>query len=98
MARENTTAKSGSETRDLRLDRVRHVDLGTERHVAVSPKRMLAARRARFIKQTLLRNENKRPLRNFSIRHVALRVCKFGNRPAEMDRAGARRGEWKNSG
>src|ERR1051326_8600574 len=89
MARKNTIAKSGSEAFDLRFDRVRHVDLATERHVAISPKRMLAARRARFIKQTLLRNENKRPLRNFSIGHGALRVCKFGDRPAEMDRAGA---------
>src|SRR5437763_16173989 len=60
MTRKNTIAKSGSEALDLRLDRVRHVDLGAERDVAVTPKRMLATRRARFIEQTLLGDEHER--------------------------------------
>src|SRR5437763_15913233 len=87
VTRKNAIAKSRSEALDLRLDRARHVDLAAKRDVAISPKRMLAARRTRFIKRTLLRDEHEGSLGNFAIRYIALRSRNFINRSAEMDRA-----------
>src|SRR5438067_5037808 len=87
VTRKNTIAKSRSEALDLRLDRARHVDLAAKRDVAISPKRMLAARRTRFIKRTLLRDEHEGSLGNLAVCHVTLGSSNFIDRSAEMDRA-----------
>src|SRR5437588_7065203 len=47
---------------------------------------MLPTWRARFIEQTLLRNQDKRTLRNFAAGDIAFGVCNFSDRSAEMDR------------
>src|SRR6266403_4163367 len=99
VAGKNAIAETGCEPFDLGFDAPRHVDLvrhgtdspwrATERNVTVGPKRMLSARRARFVKQALLRHQHERTLRNFAARDVALCVRNFINRAAEMNGAGA---------
>src|SRR5438105_13994036 len=49
---------------------------------------MLSMWRARLIEETLLSDKGEWSLRGFSARHVALGIRNFGNRPAEMNRAG----------
>ena len=85
MAGENTIAKTGRESLDLRFDLVRHIRAAVGRNVTVRPERMLAARRARFIEQTLLRDQHEGPLGNFSVRNLALRRRNFVNAAAEMN-------------
>src|SRR5437879_8553814 len=99
VACENTIAETGGEPFDLRFDSFRHVDLvrhrtdsrwrATEWNVAIRPECGLSARRARFIKQALLRPQHKWTLRDFAARDVALGVGNFFNRAAEMNCAGA---------
>src|SRR5207253_7805530 len=99
VAPENAIAETGGEPFDLRFDPLRHVDLvrrwtdsrwrATERNVAIRPKCVLSARRARFVKQTLLRHQHKWTLRDFAARNVALGIGNFFNRAAEMNGAGA---------
>src|ERR1043166_6522757 len=88
----NAIAKTGSETLDLRFDAIRHVDVTTKGNVAVGPQRMLSAWRPSFIKQTLLRNQRKRSLRNFPARHVAFGSSHLMHRASEMNCAGATAG------
>src|SRR5260370_28516494 len=57
--------------------------------MAIGPERVLSAWRARFIKQTLLRHQHERTLRDCAAGNVALGVGNFFNRPAEMNGAGA---------
>src|SRR6266404_7742507 len=99
VARENAIAETGCEPFDLRFDPLRHVGLvrrrtdspwrAIERNMAISPKRVLSARRARFIKQALLRHQHERTLRNFAARDFALCTRNFINRSAKMNCAGA---------
>ena len=72
MAGKNAIAKTGSEPFDLRFDPLRHVDLAIERNMAVGPECVFTARRACFVKKTLLRHHHKRALGNFSARDIAL--------------------------
>src|SRR5262249_23074108 len=82
---DNAIAKTGRESFNLRFNAVRHVALAIEWNLAVDPEGMSAARCPRFIKQTLLRDQHKRPLRNFSLRDVAFSGCDFTNGAAEMN-------------
>src|SRR5215831_1561803 len=85
MAGDNTIAKTGSESLNLRFDLIRHINIAAKWNMAVSPKRVLAARCARLIEQTLLRDQHKRALGNFSARYLALRRRNFVYVSAEMD-------------
>src|SRR4029079_5308231 len=85
VTRENTIAKTGRESLDLRFDLVRHIGAAAERNMAVCPERVLTTRRSRFIEQTLLRDQDKRALGNFSARNLALRRRDFVNGSAEMN-------------
>src|ERR1041385_4025596 len=55
--------------------------------MTIGPERMLSAWCSSFIKQTLLCNQRKRTLGNFSARNAAFRRCDFINAAAEMNRA-----------
>ena len=68
---QNAIAKTRRESLDLPFDPLRHVDVASERHVSVGPERIFAGGRACGVEETLLRNEHKRTLRNFSARNVA---------------------------
>src|SRR5437588_12334533 len=88
VARQNAIAKTGREPLDLRFDSFRHVDLATKRNMAISPKGVLSARRARFVKETLLRDQHEWTLWNFAARDIALCARNFLNRSAEMNGPG----------
>src|SRR5262249_8488050 len=90
MAGENTIAKTGRESLDLRFDLPRHIRAATEWNMAIRPERMLTTRRARFVEQTLLRNQHERALRNFSARNLAFCRRDFVNVTAEMNCSCAR--------
>ena len=79
MAGENTIAKTGCESLDLRFDLIRHIRAAAERNMAVRPERVLTTRRARFIEQTLLRDQHERALGNFSTHNLAFRRRDFVN-------------------
>src|SRR5947207_1297532 len=98
VARENAIAETGGESFDLRFDSLRHVALvrhrtdlrwrATEWNVAIRPECVLSVRRARFIKEALLRHQHKWTLRDFAARDVALGIGNFFNRAAKMNGAG----------
>ena len=92
MAGENAIAETGSESLDLRFNALRHIDLAVEWNMAVRPERVLTTRRARFIEQTLLRDQHKRAFGNFSPRNVALSCGDFIDATSEMNCAGATAG------
>src|SRR5512132_2401274 len=92
MAGQNTIAKTGSESLDLRLDALRHVELAVEGNMAVRPERVLTTRRSRFIEQTLLRDQHERALGNFSAQNFAFRRRNFIDCAAEMNCACATAG------
>src|SRR5882724_10303618 len=85
MAGENTVAKTGRESLDLRFDLIRHIRAAAERNMAVRPKRVLTTRRARFIEQTLLRDQYEWALGNFSMHNLAFRRRDFVNASPEMN-------------
>src|SRR5207244_2151790 len=89
VPRQNAIAEPGREALDLRLDSFGDVDLAIERNVRVSPERVLPARRACFVKETLLRHEHERALGKFSVGRVALGRSGLGKVAAEMNCAGA---------
>ena len=89
VAGEDAIAKTGSESLDLRLNALRHVDLAVEWNMAVRPKRVLPARGASFVKKTLLRDQHKRTFGNFPARNVALSSGAFIDAASEMNCAGA---------
>src|SRR2546421_9793279 len=89
VARQNAIAETGSEPLDLRFDFVGDVDLRSEWHVRIGPKRVLTTRGARFVKKTLLCDQNKWALGNFSVCDVTFRGRDFIERPAQMNRSGA---------
>ena len=92
MAGENAIAETGSESLDLRFNVLRHIDVAVEWNMAVRPERVLTTRRARFIEQTLLRDQHKRALGNFSARNLAFRRRDFIDAAAEMNCACATAG------
>ena len=77
VAGEDAIAKTGRESLDLRFDLIRHIRAAVERNMTVRPERVLATRRSRFIEQTLLRDQHKRTLGNFSARNLAFRRRNF---------------------
>jgi hypothetical protein len=85
MAGKNTIAKTGRESLDLRFDLIRHIRAAVERNMTVRPERVLAARRARFVEQTLLRNQHERTVRNFAARNFTFIRRDFVNVAAEMN-------------
>src|SRR5882757_2617309 len=87
MAGENTIAKTGCESLNLRFDLIRHIRAAAERNMSVRPERVLTTRRARFIEQTLLRDQHERALGNFSTCHLAFRRRDFVNASPEMNRS-----------
>ena len=87
MPRQDTIAKTGREPLDLLLDRRRHVAIGTMRHVAISPERLLISRRSRSIENTLLCDEHKGPLGVTALCDLPLARGNFLQRSAEMQRA-----------
>ena len=89
MAPEDAIAKARRESLDLRLNAVRHVDPAIEWNMAIRPERMASARRTRFVKKTLLCDEDKRALRNFSERNVALCRGNLVECSSEVNCAGA---------
>ena len=89
VAREDAIAKTGSESLDLRLNALRHVDLAVEWNMAVCPERVLPARGASFVKKALLRDQHKRAFGNFPARNVALSCGDFIDAASEMNCAGA---------
>src|SRR5213082_4262992 len=85
MAGQNTIAKTRRESLNLRFNLIRHIRAAVERNMAVRPERVLTTRRARFIEQTLLRDQHERALGNFSTRNLAFRRRDFVNAPTEMN-------------
>src|SRR4029077_11416692 len=85
MAGENTIAKTGRESLDLRFNLIRHIRTAAEWNMAVRPKCVLPVRSAGFVKKTLLRNQHKRALGNFSARNVALSCGDFIDAASEMN-------------
>src|SRR4029453_15335063 len=85
MPGDNTIAKTGCESLDLRFDLIRHIRAAVERNVAVSPERVLTRRRARFIEHTFLREQPQPTLGNFSTRNIAFGRRNFVNAAAEMN-------------
>src|SRR5207248_301326 len=85
MAGEDAIAEAGRESLDLRFNLIRHIRAATERNMAVRPERVLTTRRARFIEQTLLRDQHERALGNFSTHNLAFRRRDFVNAPSEMN-------------
>ena len=57
--------------------------------MAIGPERVFAVRRARFVKKTWLRDQDKRTRWNFSARDVALCARNLIKRSTEMNGAGA---------
>src|SRR5437763_964393 len=92
MAGQNTIAKTRRESLNLRFDLIRHIRAAVERNMAVRPERVPTTRRARFIKQTLLRDQHERALGNFSVCNVAFRHRNFVNAAADMNCACATTG------
>src|SRR5262249_4424525 len=84
-ARDNAITKTWSESLDLRFDLIRHIRIAVEWNMAVRPKRVLTTRCACFIEQTLLRNQHKRALRNFSAHKLTFHGCDLINCAAEMN-------------
>jgi len=87
VAGENAIAKAGRESLNLRFDLIRHIRTAVEWNMAIRPKRVLITRCARFIEETLLRDQHERALRNFSARNLALRCRAFVNAATEMNRS-----------
>jgi hypothetical protein len=85
MAGEDAIAETGRESLDLRFDLIRHIRAAAERNMTVRPERVLTTRRSRFIEQTLLRDQHKRPLGAFSARNLAFRSRNFIHAAAEMN-------------
>ena len=85
MAGQNTIAKTGRESFDLRFDLIRHVRAAVEWYVAIGPQRVLTTRCARFVEETLLSDEHERALGNFSARNLAFRRRDFVNVAADMN-------------
>src|SRR5882757_5911549 len=85
MAGENTIAKTGRESLDLRFDLIRHIRAAAERNMAVRPERVLTMRRTRFVEQTLLRDQHERALGNFSTHNAAFRRRNFVYAATEMN-------------
>ena len=92
VAGEDAIAKTGSESLDLRFDLIRHIRAAVEWNMAVRPERVLTTRRSRFIEQTLLRDQHKRALGNFSAHNLAFRRRNFVHAAAEMNCACATAG------
>src|SRR5436309_14598615 len=88
MASKNAIAKTGSESLNLRLNALRHVDLAVEWNMTVSPERVLPARGASLVKEALLRDQDKRTFGNFPARNVALSCGDFINAASKMNCAG----------
>src|SRR6266852_5546242 len=89
MAGEDAIAKTGRESLDLRFNLIRHIRAAAERNMAVRPERVLTTRRARFIEQTLLRDQHERAPGNFSTHNLAFRRRNFVNAAADMNCASA---------
>src|SRR4030095_12017091 len=87
MPGDNTIAKTGCESLDLRFDLIRHTRAAVERNVAVSPERVLTRRRARFIEHTLFADHHERTPGIFPARNIAFGRRNFVNAVAEMNRA-----------
>src|SRR6266700_2372139 len=85
MAGEDAIAETGRESLDLRFNLIRHIRAAVERNMAVRPERVLTTRRARFIEQTLLRDQHERALGNFSTHNLAFRRCECNNSPSEKN-------------
>ena len=83
---QDAVAKSRSKSLDLSLDSIAHVDVGSVRHVTISPKRVRAPRRARRIEQARLRNEHERFLRVLSDPRRRFRRNDLVERTAEVER------------
>ena len=85
MTDEDAIAETGRESLDLRFDLIRHIRAAAEWNMTVRPERLLTTRRARFIEQTLLRDQHERALGNFSSRNLAFRRGNFVYAAAEMN-------------
>src|SRR6266550_6521907 len=85
MAGENTIAKTGCESLDLRFNLIRHIRAAVKRNMAVRPQRVLTTGRAHCIEQTLLCDQNERALGNFSTHNLAFRRRNFVYAATEMN-------------
>ena len=85
VAGENAIAKTGRESLNLRFDLIRHIRTAVEWNMAVRPERVLTTRRARFIEETLLRDQHERALGNFSTHNLAFRRRNFVYAATEMN-------------
>src|SRR5512133_2021396 len=75
MALVDAIAKSRSESFDLLLDALAHVERGPIRNVAVCPERLLSARRARRVESARLHHEHVRLFRRAALPSLALALC-----------------------
>src|SRR5207302_9773063 len=92
VARKNAVVKARRETLDLRLDARGHVHIAAAGDVAVRPGGVLACWCARWIEEALLRQQDKRSLRDNSSRDVTLCRGHLRQRPAYVNRPRAQAG------
>src|SRR5258705_1840642 len=85
MTGEDAIAETGRESLDLRFNLIRYISAAAERNMPVRPERVLPTRRARFIEQTLLRDQHERALGNIPTHNLAFSRCDFVNAPSEMN-------------
>src|ERR1700745_4222315 len=85
MPGEDAIAETRSESLDLRFNLIRHIRGAVERDMAVRPEGGLTTRGARFIEQTLLRDQHERALGNFSAHNLAFCRRNFVNAATEMN-------------
>src|SRR6516164_8050614 len=85
MPGQNTIAKTRRESLNLRFDLIRHIPAAVEWSMAVRPKRVLATRGARFIEQTLLRNQHKRAFGDVPAHNLPFGRSDFVNAATEMN-------------
>ena len=87
--REDALAEARRKALELGLHALGHVDGRAVRDVAIHPRGLLAARRARRIEQALLADEHERPRRYPAPRHRVLAGRDLVEGPAEVDGARA---------
>lgn len=94
----DTVAKSRRETLNLRFNAARHVLGRSVGHVAVDPGCMLPGRSPAVVKQTVLRDQDKRSFGRGSAGRLPLAQLDLLQRPADMDRPRAAARPWPSTG
>src|SRR5207245_8849237 len=83
---DTTHTKPRAETLDLLLHPFGHIEGGTIRGVAVRPHGVLPRRRARWVEEALLSDEDERTLGRRPARDLCFALGDLVERPAEMHR------------